>query len=141
MARTYSYAIRRRADRYFAAGFGYKAVANMMELPEGTVRDWKRQWASDTSEDTKPRFAEALREVMMERKITLIWRQNEDIILEAYRRAKGKSSLRRYSIQRVMIGVAGSELFERVPVSVRTADIKGYSPVYRLLEGPQPLRK
>ena len=107
----------------------------MMELPEGTVRDWKRQWASDTSEDTKPRFAEALREVMMERKITLIWRQNEDIILEAYRRAKGKSSLRRYSIQRVMIGVAGSELFEKVPVSVRTADIKGYSPVYRLLEG------
>ena len=71
----------------------------------------------------------------MERKITLIWRQNEDIILEAYRRAKGKSSLRRYSIQRVMIGVAGSELFEKVPVSVRTADIKGYSPVYRLLEG------
>lgn len=126
--------IRKEAVELFRSGYGYKATATILGILPSTVRDWRRKWASSASEEEIVRFDKALKEVMEERQMRYIWSVNEEVLLEAYRRAvkNRRSAFDSYAKHRVQIGLGTSPLFERMPININVNQNK-HCAVYKLL--------
>ena len=79
---------RLKASELFVSGFGYKA-ATILGIPQGTVRDWKRQWEKGHFNERNLTYAESVRQIMIETDQCYVWRDKVDILASAYRLVNG----------------------------------------------------
>lgn len=121
-----------KADQLFGSGFGYKAVATMLGLPDGTVRYWQRRWAKMTPKSLRPDFARLTKEVMLESGTKYICRFDEGLLMQAYKRGQGSSDNPEYIYSRVFLDIRKSEDFKRLPMRITFADNRRCS-VYKLV--------
>ncbi len=110
---------RMKASELFLSGFGYKAAA-ILGIPQGTVRDWKRQWEKGHFNERNLTYAESVRQIMIETDQCYVWRDKVDILASAYRLVNGydRKTLTSIELNNVMSSLKHSRDFCRLPIKV-----------------------
>lgn len=132
----YPIEIRRQAKELFESGFGYKASADILGIPESIARDWKRNWRRNAFRIDMRGYAEILRDVMKEKGRQFIWRGDEATLAIAYMHLTHEEIYsRRFATRVVYQALKQSPLFEKMHFIAAFRNLSGRTvryAVYRL---------
>ncbi|WP_443743361.1 helix-turn-helix domain-containing protein [Sutterella sp.] len=129
----YPQALRAKAAALFEAGYGYKATATKLGVPQATVRDWKRLWVKRQGLRVPIPYDEMLRSLMLVRGERYVSSSTRARLLEAYWLTVGRPYDSTQAMARILEALRRSPHFKKTSLKVHSENRSEWHEVYKLV--------